>query len=156
MKTLTYSIQINKPQDFVYEKIMDKSVYADWAKAWGPGMTYEGEWKVGGNISFFDDKQGGTKIVIEDMKAPEYIKAKHIAMVNPEAVEVELTDDMMKKWIGSLEEYYFKKDSDEQTTLEIVLQVDEAFQEMFDGTWPKALQYFKEICEANGNTEGAS
>ena len=147
MKTLTYSIQINKPQDFVYKKIMDKSVYADWAKAWGPDVTYQGEWKIGGTISFFDKTQGGTKIVIEDMKDGEYIKAKHIAMVNPEAVEVELTDDMMKKWIGSLEEYYFKKDSEQQTTLEIVLQVDEAFQEMFDGTWPKALEYFKEICE---------
>ena len=35
MKTLTYSIKINKPQDFVFSKITDKSVYPDWAKAWG-------------------------------------------------------------------------------------------------------------------------
>jgi hypothetical protein len=148
MKTLTYSIQINKPQEFVFNKIMDKSVYPDWAKAWGEGMDYEGEWKEGGHISFFDQKQGGTKVVIEELTPHKCIKAKHIAMVNPENVEVELTDDMMKKWIGSREDYYFKKDSDEVTTLEVVMEVDEVFQEMFDGAWPKALQYFKEVCEA--------
>jgi hypothetical protein len=27
MKTLSYSITINKPRDFVFSKIMDKSVY---------------------------------------------------------------------------------------------------------------------------------
>lgn len=146
MKTLKYSIQINKPQEFVFNKIIDKSVYADWAKAWGEGMTYDGEWKEGGHIAFFDNTQGGTKVVIESFKPFEHIKAKHIAMVNPKAVEVELTDDMMKKWIGSLEQYYFHKDADDQTTLEVIVKTDEAFEEMMKA-WDKALQYFKEICE---------
>ncbi len=39
MKTLTHTIKINKPQEFVFNKIMDKSVYLDWGK----GMTFEGE-----------------------------------------------------------------------------------------------------------------
>ncbi len=33
MKKLTYSIQINKLRDFVFNKITDKSVYPQWAKA---------------------------------------------------------------------------------------------------------------------------
>lgn len=148
MKTLKYSIQINKPQEFVFDKIIDKSVYAEWAKAWGEGMTFEGEWETGKHIAFFDNSQGGTKVVVEDMKPFEHIKMKHIAMVNPEAVEVELGDEMMKKWIGSLEQYYFHKDSEEQTTLEVVVETDEAFEEMMRA-WEKALQYFKEICEKN-------
>ena len=53
MKKLTYSIKINKPCDFVFSKITDKSVYPDWAKAWGEGMTYEGEWKEGEHIFIF-------------------------------------------------------------------------------------------------------
>lgn len=68
MKTLTYSITINKPQEFVYQKIMDKSLYADWAKAWGEGMTWTGEWKESANISFHDQMQGGTKVVVEQLK----------------------------------------------------------------------------------------
>lgn len=146
MEKLTYSIAINKPQVLVFNSIIDKSVYPDWAKAWGDGMTYEGEWKKGGNISFFDHSQGGTKVILEEFKPFDYIRAKHIAMVNPENIEVELKDDMMKKWIGSLEEYSFEEQG-ELTTLKIVMTVDIAFKEMFDNAWPKALQYFKEVCE---------
>ncbi|AVI52067.1 hypothetical protein C5O00_13245 [Pukyongia salina] len=148
MKTLSYSTTINKPQEYVFNKLMDKSVYADWAKAWGEGMTYEGEWKEGGYMSFFDNSRGGTKVVFEVFKPHEYVKAKHIAMVNPQNIEVELTDEMMQKWIGSLEEYNFRKLNDNQTKLEVTMTVDEAFQPMFDGAWPKALGYFKDICES--------
>ena len=147
MKKLTYSITIKKPCEFVFSKIMDRSVYPQWAKAWGDGMTYEGEWKQGGYISYFDKSQGGTKVVIEELKPNESIKTKHVAMVNPQNVEVELTDEMMRKWIGSREDYYFKKDGEAKTTLEVVMEVDEVFQKMFDKAWPKALEYFKEVCE---------
>ena len=146
MKKLTYSIKINKPKDYVFSKIKDKSVYPDWAKAWGEGMSYEGEWKEGEYISFFDQTQGGTKVIIEEIVPNETIKAKHIAMVNPQNIEVELTDDMMRKWIGSQEIYNFKGESDTETILEVVMITDEAFEEMM-GAWPKALQLFKEICE---------
>ena len=148
MKILTYSTSIHKPKNFVFEKLIDKSVYPQWAKAWGDGMTYEGEWKKGGYMSYFDNSQGGTKVIFEDFKPHEYIRAKHIAMVNPDNVEVELKDDMMKKWIGSLEEYFFIDDADEKTKLDVRMTVDEAFQAMFDGTWPKALEYFRKICES--------
>ncbi|MEM9674716.1 MAG: hypothetical protein ACFB15_04525 [Cyclobacteriaceae bacterium] len=147
MKELTYATIINKPKDFVFNKMTDKSVYPEWAKAWGDGMTYEGEWKKGAYMSYFDNSQGGTKVVFEEFKPNEYIRAKHIAMVNPDNMEVELTDQMMRKWIGSLEEYVFKKENDSATKLEIIMTVDEAFQDMFDKAWPKALEYFKEVCE---------
>lgn len=52
MKTLTYSIQINKPREFVFSKIADKSVYPEWAKVWGEGMTFEGEYTEGEHVSF--------------------------------------------------------------------------------------------------------
>ncbi len=146
MKDFKYSIEINKPKEFVFEMVMDKSVYPEWAKAWGEGMDYEGEWKEGENISFFDKTQGGTKVIVEEIKPYECIKAKHIAMVNPAKEEIELTDEMMKKWIGSLEQYYFYDLGKGKTKLEVVARTDEAFEEMM-GAWNKALEYFKEICE---------
>lgn len=153
MKTLTYSITINKPQDQVFNKILDKSSYSKWTKAWGPEMTYEGEWKEGEHVSFLDKtegspSEGGTKVIIEKFTPHEHIRAKHIAMVDRENNEIEPTDDMMKKWIGSLEEYYFKKIDDNTTEVQVVMSTDPAFQEMFDETWPKALKYFKEVCES--------
>ncbi len=147
MKKLTYSITINKPHDFVFSKMIDKSVYPGWAKAWGEGMTYEGEWKEGEHISFFDHTHGGTKVIVEEIVPNESIKTRHVAMVNPQNVEVELTDDMMRKWIGSQENYHFRKKSEAETTLEVVMIADEAFEKMMDA-WSQALQLFKDICEA--------
>lgn len=147
MKNLSYSIKINKPQNFVFKTITDKSVYPEWAKAWGAGMTYEGEWKQGEHISFFDQTQGGTKAIIEEIIPNELIRMKHIAMVNPQNIEIELTDDMMRKWIGSEENYYFHKENDNGTTLEVVMMTDQAFEKMMEA-WAKALRLVKEICEA--------
>lgn len=147
MKKLTYSIKINMPVNFVFEKITDKTVYPSWAKAWGEGMTYEGEWKEGQYISFFDKTQGGTKVLIEKLVPNETIRMKHVAMVNPQNIEVALTDEMMQKWIGSREDYYFMRESDDVTTLEIVMLADEAFEEMMNA-WSQALLLFKDLCEA--------
>lgn len=147
MKRLTYSIKINKSVNFVFEKLMDKSVYPAWAKAWGEGMTYEGEWKQGQHISFFDKTQGGTKVLVEHVVPNETIKMQHVAMVNPQNIEVALTAEMMRNWIGSREDYYFKKEGDNVTTLEVVMLADEAFEEMMN-VWSQALQLFKDVCEA--------
>jgi hypothetical protein len=147
MKELKYSIKINKPVNVVFEKITDKSVYPSWAKAWGEGMTYEGEWKEGQHISFFDKTQGGTKVIVEHVVPNESIRMKHVAMVNPQNIEMELTGDMMRKWIGSREDYYFKIEGDNETTLEVVMIADEVFETMMNA-WSEALKLFKNICEA--------
>lgn len=70
-----------------------------------------------------------------------------VAMVNPQNIEVALTDEMMQKWIGSREDYYFMRESDDVTTLEIVMPADEAFEEMMNA-WSQALLLFKDLCEA--------
>ena len=146
MKTLTYSIIINKPRDVVFNTMTDNSLFPDWAKAWGEGMTCEGEWQQGEHISFFDQTQGGTKAVIEEIVVNESIMTKHVAMINPQNIEVELTDDMMRKWIGSQENYFFKRKSETETVLEVVMITDEAFEKMM-AAWPEALRLLKEICE---------
>ena len=127
--------------------MIDKSVYPGWAKAWGEGMTYDGGWMVGKHISFYDDTQGGTKALLEKFITNEAIEMKHIAMVNPQLIEISATDDMIRKWIGSEEKYYFKKVTDIETKIEVVMVADEAFEEMMNA-WTKALELLKEICES--------
>lgn len=70
-----------------------------------------------------------------------------VAMVNPQNIEVALTDEMMQKWIGSREDYYCMRESDDVTILEIVMLADEAFEEMMNA-WSQALLLFKDLCEA--------
>ncbi len=146
MKTLTYSITIDKPKEFVFKKMIDKSVYPERAKAWGEGMKYEGEWKEGAHIAFFDETQGGTKVIVKELIPNELIKSEHVAMVNTEALEIDLSDEKMKKWIGSREDYYFKSGGDDTTIVEVVMTCDEMFEPMVNA-WSKALEYFKEVCE---------
>jgi uncharacterized protein YndB with AHSA1/START domain len=148
MKKLTYTITINKPVDLVFNKIMDKSHYADWAKAWGDDMTWEGVFEEGANISFFDTSGQGTKVLVEEVNSNESIKMKHVAMVEAGNKEVTKMDETMQKWIGSREDYFFKALSENETELEVVIVTDEAFEPMMNA-WPQALQYFKEICEKN-------
>ena len=147
MKTLNYSITINKPREFVFDKMIDKSVYADWAKAWGEGMTFEGEWKQGEYVCFFDTSRTGTKVIVNDIVAPEHIKMTHVAMVEDGTVEVTEVDEVMQKWFGAKEEYYFSDAGDGTTLLEIRIVADEMFEEMMQA-WDPALVYFKEICES--------
>ncbi len=147
MEKFTYSITINKPASDVFSVMTDKSLYSDWAKAWGEGMTYTGEWKEGETVVFHDQTQGGTKAIVEEIRPGEYVRFKHIAMVDLQNNELAPTDENMKKWIGSLEEYYFKKVDDTTTELEVVMTMDNAFKEMSEGSWPKALQLVKELCE---------
>lgn len=148
MKNLNYSITINRPKHVVFNMMIDKSVYPQWAKAWGELMAIEGEWREGEHISFFDHAHGGTKVIIEALRPYDVIKMKHIAMVNLQNLEIEPTDNAMRKWIGSQEEYYFKDSGENQTLVEIIMITDEMFEKMMEA-WPQALHYFKEVCESN-------
>ena len=144
MKTLNYSITIDKPVDFVFQKICDKESYPNWAKAWGEGMTFEGSWSEGESFAFFDRSGSGTKARIEKLVPNECIKMVHVAMVQ-DSKDLEEMDDAMKKWVGAKEEYYFTEENG-KTHLEIVIIADEAFEPMMQA-WNQALVYFKEICE---------
>ena len=148
MKTLTYTVEINAPVEKVFSKLTDHSVFPQWAKAWGEGMQSAGEWREGGNIHFTDTSGSGTKVVIEEFVPNELIKMKHIAMVENGDQEITEMDETMKKWIGSREDYFLTADENDVTTFKVVGEIDEAFEEMM-GAWPQALQYFKEICEAD-------
>jgi hypothetical protein len=147
MKTLKYSITIDKPVNVVFDTIQDKSVYADWAKPWGEGMTYEGEWKEGSHLSFFDTSGQGTKALVKEVIQNVSIKMEHTTMVENRNKEVTDLDETMQKWIGSQEEYHFKAIDDETTELTIIIEADEAFEPMMQA-WNQALKYFKDICEA--------
>lgn len=146
MKTLTYTINISKPVEVVFNTMTDASVYNEWAKAWGEGMTYEGTYTPGSHISFFDTSGQGTKVIVEEVTPNKTIKMKHISIIEAGNKEVAELDETMQKWIGAREDYYFKSLDDNETELTIVIEADEAFEPMMQA-WDKALEYFKEVCE---------
>jgi uncharacterized protein YndB with AHSA1/START domain len=144
-KEFIYTIDINASSEHVYRTILDPSLYAEWAKPWGDGMTMKGEWKVGSHV-IFGDSEGGTKALIEELVPGNVIKMKHVAMVGSDGKDAPLSDDAMKAWIDSREDYFFEE-KDGVTTFKVVMFSDEMFKEMSEGAWPQALTLLKEICE---------
>lgn len=147
MNTYTFSIVIDRPVEQVYPLLMDQSQYHKWSSSWGSVHQMIGTWEVGGHVSFVDSDQGGTKVLIEEMVPHRHILTKHVAMVDINNQELTPSDDIMKAWIGTREDYFFESNGN-QTTLTVTMVMDEAFAEMSQEGWPKSLQQFKEMCES--------
>ena len=145
MIKLTYSIDIDANKEQVWKTMLDKETYQQWAKAFSAGSTFEGEWKQGEILLFFDPELGGKKAVLEIFNPFNEILAKHVSMVDKNMNENN-EDEMAKKWIGSTERYGFIQTGN-HTKLEIEITTDETFTKMFDAGWPKSLEIIKSLCE---------
>ena len=119
--------------------------FSKWTKAFSSDSKFVGEWKQGETILFFDPELGGSKATLEIFKPYDEILAKHISMVDKEGNENN-EEEMSKKWIGSTERYSFIETGD-NTKLEIEMTTDEMFSNMFNTSWPKALETIKSLCE---------
>jgi hypothetical protein len=145
MIKLNYSIEINAKKEHIWKTMLDKETYQKWAKAFSAGSIFIGEWKQGETLLFFDPDLGGTKAVLEVFKPYDEIFAKHVSMVDKDRNENN-EDEMAKKWIGSTERYKFIG-AGNNTKLEIEINTDEVFSEMFNKSWPNALDIIKSLCE---------
>jgi hypothetical protein len=145
MIKLNYSIAINAKKKHIWETMLALETYQDWVKAFSADSKFIGKWKQGETILFFDPNLGGSRAVLEIFKPYDKILAKHISMVDKEGKENN-GDEMAKKWLGSTESYSFIETGN-TTKLEIEMTVDETFTEMFDTSWPKALETIKSLCE---------
>ena len=145
MKTLNYSIKINAPKQKVWNTMLEKESYKKWASAFSTDSQYEGEWKQGNYMNFYDPNMGGTKAILEIVDHPNKILAKHVAILSKDGVE-ETKSEIAKKWIGAKEEYTFTE-KDGKTELKIEIKTHEDFAQMFNEGWDKALKLLKELCE---------
>jgi hypothetical protein len=145
MIILIYSIEINAEKEHIWNTMLDPETYQKWSKAFSSDSKFIGEWKRGETIIFFDSNVGGTKAVLEIFNPYDEIFTKHISMVDKDMNENN-EDEMSKKWIGSTEKYSFIETGD-NIKLEIEMTVDETFTEMFNTSWPKALEIIKSLCE---------
>ena len=147
MIKLNYSIEIKAKKEHVWKTMIAPEIYQEWVKAFSANSKFIGEWKLGETILFFDPNLGGSRAVLEIFNPYDEILAKHISMVNKDMNENN-EGEISKKWIGSTERYGFSE-SGNKTTLEIEMITDEAFTEMFNTSWPKALKIIKSLCEQN-------
>jgi Activator of Hsp90 ATPase homolog 1-like protein len=148
MAKLKFSIIINVPKEKVWNTMLEDRTYRIWTEVFSEGSYYSGDWNKGSKILFLgpgnDGKTGGMVSRIKDNKLYEFISIEHLGEVI-DGVE-DTTSDRVKEWSGALENYTFI-DMNGKTELIVEMDINEDFKEMFQNTWPQALQKLKELCE---------
>jgi hypothetical protein len=151
MSRLHFSITINAPRQVVWDCMIADETYRAWTEAFTPGSHYVGEWKQGSKMHFLgpdpaSGKLGGMISRIKEIRPHEFISTEHVGVMLDGNEDT--TSEAAKAWAGALENYTFKEQGI-ATELFVDIDIVEEFQEMFENTWPKALQKLKELVEKN-------
>jgi len=128
--------------------MLEDATYRKWTMPFFPGSYAEGDWYKGSRMRFLarnaEGKLEGMVANIAENKPYEFLSIKHIGVVKDGNANLE--SDQTKAWEGAFENYTFKE-TDGVTELQIELNTDETYGDMFNGMWPKALNILKELCE---------
>jgi hypothetical protein len=151
MNRLHFAIRINAPRQAVWETMITDETYRAWTEAFTPGSHYVGNWNQGSKILFLgpdpaSGKLGGIVSRIKESRLYEFISIEHLGVVQDGKEDT--ASEAAKAWAGALENYTFKEQGI-ATELSVDIDIAEEFQEMFENTWPNALNKLKELAEAN-------
>ena len=151
MQKLHYAITINAPKEKVWNTMLGDKTYREWTAAFNPGGSfYKGDWSKGSKMLFIgpDPKtgeEGGMVSRVVENKPYEFMSIEHYGMYKNG--EEDTTSDLAKEWgIGS--ENYTFSEVDGGTEVQVDLDGNEQMAEMFNETWPLALQKLKTLAES--------
>jgi Activator of Hsp90 ATPase homolog 1-like protein len=148
MKTLHFSILINAPKEKVWNTMLGEDTYRAWTDVFMPGSHYVGSWSEGSKILFLapgetGEMSGMVSRIIEN-RPYEYVSIEHLGEVH-EGKE-DTSSEEGKRWAGAFESYTYKE-KDGRTDVLVDTDTVEEFEEIFQESWPKALQKLKELAE---------
>lgn len=148
MEQLHFQIEINADVASVYNIMLSKETYDQWADSFSEGSTYEGSWAKGSKIYFIgpteDGRKQGMVALIKENIPNQRVTITVLGFIDGD-VEI-TTGPMIDGWVGAIEEYTFSEKNG-KTTLNVSVDVNLEHKEHFEKTWPMALNKLKEICE---------
>jgi len=148
MQKIHFSIQINAPREKVWHAMLGDATYREWTMPFCPGSYYEGSWETGSEIKFLGPGEGGEVggmySRIKENRLYEFVSIEHIGMIQNGVIDT--TSEAVKKWTPAFENYTLTE-VDGGTKLDIDIDTNEEYKEMFKDTWPKALNILKGIAE---------
>lgn len=151
MKKLEYKTEIAAKRDKVWNTMLQPDTYREWVNAGWPGSRYEGKWVQGENIRFIGGgEEGGTLANLVEVRQPESLKIKHIAIIKDDGSE-DRNSEQAKGWVGTTEDYTFTEKNG-KTEVKVVINSSPEWESMFNDGWPNALKKLKEICERKAVT----
>ena len=143
-----FDVYIHSSPEKVYNIMLDKDHYSEWASVFNPTSRYEGSWQKGSEIRFLgtdrDGNTGGMISRIADIVPGQFVSIEHLGIIQ-DGNEITPGPEV-KNWAGATENYSFIK-HENGTLLSIDADANEDFKEYFLDTWPKALNKLKAICE---------
>lgn len=120
--------------------------YKQRTEAFAPWSYYAGSREKGETIRFLAPEGGGMLATIAENIPYKFISIKHLGMINQEGVE-DTESEEVKARAGAFENYTFIGDNG-TTTLQVDIDIEEKYDEMFQDMRPKALQTLKNMCES--------
>ncbi|MBK8954081.1 MAG: SRPBCC domain-containing protein [Saprospiraceae bacterium] len=145
---IRFEYEIHAPVEIVYERMLAPATYQQWTAAFNPGSYYKGTWETGSKILFVGTdehgNEGGMVSRIQSNIPNECVCIQHLGVLQNGS---EITDGPeVDAWAGCMECYYFSK-TEKGMLLKVEMDTNQAFEDYFKETWPKALELLKEICE---------
>lgn len=148
MEKMYFSIVINAPKEKVWKTMLDEDTYKQWTDVFMPGSHYVGDWSEGSKILFLapdeSGKMSGMVSKIKENRPYEYVSIEYMGEVK-DGKEI-TSGEEVEQWAGALENYTFKE-IDGKTEVQVDVDTNDEFTEMFGDIWPKALQKLKELAE---------
>jgi uncharacterized protein YndB with AHSA1/START domain len=142
MNRLHFSIDIAAPRERVWKVLWDDATYRDWTSVFSEGSYAVSDWNEGSSIRFLDAAgRSGMSAVIEKKRPVEFMSFRHEAEIKDGDVQPPA------EWSGAHENYTLAT-NDGRTTLTVDLDAPDEYRQMFEGTFPKALQRVKKLSEA--------
>ncbi len=146
MEKQKFRIAIDAPKEKVWETLWNDKTYRQWTTPFSPDSHAVTDWKKGSKVLFLNGKGSGMVSRIAENKPNEFMSIEHLGIVN-NGVE-DTTSDDVKGWAGAHEDYRLKT-VDGKTEVEVEMDLNEEYAQMFKDMWPKALDKLKELSEKN-------
>ncbi len=141
---LDFSITIDASLKKVWDIMLSEKTYRQWVGAAWPGSYFEGEWKEGETLCFFNSEKSGTKAKLIEHRPYQFSRAEHVSCFDKGKEDT--SSSIARSWIGCTESYAFSERNG-HTTVKVTMHVTADWVDMFNTDWPKALAKLKEICE---------
>jgi hypothetical protein len=150
MLRMHFSIIINASKEKVWDTMLGEGTYRKWTEGFMPGSHYVGDWSQGSKMLFLapgENGESGMVSRIKENRPHEYISIEHIGVVQDGKEDI--SSEAAKLWAGGYEDYRFREVEGGTEVLVDMFgkEAMDEFRDMFESTWPKALQKLKEIAE---------
>ena len=143
MVTLHYSIKIHAPKEKVWDMMLGKEGYKQWASVFAEGSYYEGTWEQGEKLKFLMPEGDGMASIVDELVPHEYSSIKHTHSIKEWK---EQTEDESGFEYPAYENYTFI-DHNGSTLVKVSVDMPDEYVSMMDEVFPEALEKLKSLCE---------